>query len=50
MEMHLRRDCVSEIKRLRPRKKENAKLKKLTAEQMLTNEALKEITEWSRQL
>ena len=36
---------VSEVKRLRELEKENAKLKKLLAEQMLMNEALKEITE-----
>ena len=36
---------VSEIKRLKALEKENAKLKKLLAEQMLINEALKEITE-----
>ena len=36
---------VSEVKRLKALKKENAKLKKLLAEQMLINEALKEITE-----
>ena len=36
---------VSEVKRLKELEKENAKLKKLLAEQMLINEALKEITE-----
>ena len=36
---------VSEVKRLKALEKENAKLKKLLAEQMLINEALKEITE-----
>ncbi len=36
---------VSEVKRLKALEKENAKLKKLLAEQLLINEALKEITE-----
>ena len=36
---------VSEVKRLKALEKENAKLKKLLAEQLLVNEALKEITE-----
>ena len=36
---------VSEVKRLKELEKENAKLKKLLAEQILVNEALKEITE-----
>jgi len=36
---------VSEVKRLKKLEKENAKLKKLLAEQILVNEALKEITE-----
>ena len=36
---------VSEIKRLKELETENAKLKKLLAEQMLMNDALKEITE-----
>ena len=38
---------VSEVKRLKALEKENAKLKKLLAEQLLINEALKEITEKS---
>ncbi len=36
---------VSEVKRLKELEKENAKLKKLLAEQILVNEALKEITD-----
>jgi len=36
---------VSEVKRLKALEKENAKLKKLLAEQMLINEALKEIAD-----
>ena len=36
---------VLEVKRLKALEKENAKLKMLLAEQMLINEALKEITE-----
>jgi len=36
---------VNEVKRLKELEKENAKLKKLLAEQLLVNEALKEITE-----
>ena len=36
---------VSEVKRLKALEKENAKLKKLLAEQLLINEALKEITD-----
>ncbi|WP_187646809.1 transposase [Nitrosophilus labii] len=36
---------VSEVKRLKELEKENAKLKKLLSEQLLVNEALKEITE-----
>ena len=36
---------VSEVKRLKSLETENAKLKKLLAEQMLVNEALKEVVE-----
>ena len=36
---------VSEVKRLKSLEAENAKLKKLLAEQMLVNEALKEVIE-----
>ena len=36
---------VAEVKRLRSLEVENAKLKKLLAEQMLVNEALKEVVE-----
>lgn len=36
---------VAEVKRLKDLEKENAKLKKLLAEQMLVNEALKEVVE-----
>lgn len=36
---------IAEVKRLKELEAENAKLKKLLAEQMLVNEALKEITE-----
>jgi putative transposase len=36
---------VSEVKRLKELERENAKLKKLLAEQMLVNEALKEVVE-----
>lgn len=36
---------IAEVKRLKDLEKENAKLKKLLAEQMLVNEALKEVVE-----
>ena len=36
---------VAEVKRLKSLEVENAKLKKLLAEQMLVNEALKEVVE-----
>ena len=36
---------VTEVRRLKELEKENAKLKKLLAEQMLVNEALKEVVE-----
>ncbi len=36
---------VTEVKRLKSLEAENAKLKKLLAEQMLVNEALKEVVE-----
>jgi len=36
---------VAEVKRLKSLEAENAKLKKLLAEQMLVNEALKEVVE-----
>ena len=36
---------IDEVKRLKELEKENAKLKKLLAEQMLVNEALKEVVE-----
>jgi len=36
---------LSEVKRLKSLEAENAKLKKLLAEQMLVNEALKEVVE-----
>ena len=36
---------VSEVKRLKELKAENAKLKKLLAEQILVNDALKEVVE-----
>jgi len=36
---------VSEVKRLKELEAENAKLKKLLAEQMLVNEALKDVVE-----
>lgn len=39
---------VAEVKRLKSLEAENAKLKKLLAEQMLINEALKEVVEKKR--